>query len=69
MYSRCVDQLKFLETIRRKENPGGIVYSPKVILWIMRMEETKIMAGVGEYAAQWRFESVYWNVIANGLAA
>lgn len=33
------------------------------------MEETKIMAGVGEYAAQWRFESVYWNVIANGLAA
>ena len=45
------------------------MYSPKVILWIMRMEETKIMAGGGEYAAQWRFESVYWNVIANGLAA
>ena len=45
------------------------MYSPKVILWIMRMEETKIMAGVGEYAAQWRVESGYWNVIANGLAA
>ena len=46
------------------------MYSPKVILWIMRMEETKIMAGVGEYAAQWRFEKRLLECkLRNGLAA